>query len=75
MATDYRGRKVVPCSLGTCDDGIHYVGPRRKTGLPCDDCGRKIPTRAIIWKVTGGWCRLCAQCERAYAHDSIPAGI
>jgi hypothetical protein len=75
MATDYRGRKVVPCPLGTCDDGFHYVGPRRKVGPPCEDCGQTLPVRVIIWKASGGRYTVCAKCETAYVHASIPAGI
>jgi len=75
MATDYKGRKVVPCSLGTCDDNFHYVGPRRAVGRACADCGRKVPVREIIWKNSGGRYTVCAACERPYVHASIPAGI
>ncbi len=62
-----------PCGLhNICDDDKHFVGPRRKVGRPCEDCGRTLPVRVIFFRATGLRMTVCAACERPYVHLSTP---
>lgn len=74
ITTNYAGRKVRPCGRhGVCDDDTHFVGPRRKVGRPCEDCGWNLPVRVIVWRNSGGRYTVCAECEKPYVHLSTPA--
>lgn len=72
---NYRGAPVSACRLaGVCDDGLHFVGPSRRPGQPCQDCGRKVPVRVISFHSTGLRYTVCAGCEPSYVHLSRPVG-